>query len=298
MTPVLGHLFALLTAGCWAQNSIVYAAAGKRVGSQTVTHIRLWIALPIIFMVNFIFTGTVFPAGLSGTTYLLMGISGFLGFCVADLFIFYAFVEIGPRETLVVLTLSPIFSTVISWIFLKELLSPLQIIGILATVGGVIWVVLVEKKGRKKREKNERLGLLFAFLGAVSQACGMVLARQGLESNIHPVSANLLRICAGVIGLAVFTLLRGSFISDFRKMKDRRALLLLTSGAVIGPVIGIILTMYALTLAPVGIVTAIMQTSPVILLPVDKFVFKMKIPLGAVGGTVLAIGGAAILFLI
>ncbi len=298
MSPIIGHIFALLTAGCWAQNSIVYAAAGKRVTSRTVTHIRLWIALPVIFIVNLIFTGTLFPSGFSGSTYIYMGASGFLGFCVADLFIFYAFVEIGPRETLVVLTLSPIFSTIISWIFLHEILSPLQVLGILATIGGVIWVVLVEKKGKEKRNKNERLGLLFAFLGAASQACGMVLAKQGLASGIHPVSSNLLRICAGVAGLAVFSLIRRNFIADFRKMKDTRALLLIGTGAIIGPVLGIILTMFALTLAPVGIVTTIMQTSPIMLLPVDRFVFKKEIPWGAVGGTVLAIGGAAGLFLV
>jgi len=298
MTPILGHIFALLTAGCWAQNSIVYAAAGKRVTSQTVTHIRLWIALPIIFIVNVIFTGRLFPAGLSGSTYLLMGASGMLGFCIADLFIFFAFVEIGPRETLVVLTLSPIFSTFFSWIFIEELLSPLQILGILTTIGGVIWVVLVEKKGKEKRNRNERIGLLFAFLGAISQACGMVLAKQGLTSEIHPVSANLLRVCAGVFGLAVFALLRGRFREDFTKMRDTRALLLISTGALIGPVLGIILTMFALTLAPVGIVTTIMQTSPIILLPVDRFVFKKKVPWGAAGGTVIAIGGAALLFLV
>lgn len=298
MTPILGHLFALLTAGCWAHNSVVYAAAGKRVTSRTVTHIRLWVALPVMFIVNLAFTGGLFPTGLSGMTYLYMGASGLLGFCIADLFIFYAFVEIGPRETLVVLTLSPIFSTVFSWIFLSEILSALQVLGILATVGGVIWVVLVEKKGKEKRNKNERIGLLFAFLGAASQACGMVLAKEGLASGIHPVSSNLIRICAGTLGLSIFTLIRGNFIRDFTKMKDTRALFLIGSGALIGPVLGIILTMFALTMAPVGIVTAIMQTSPIMLLPVDKFVFKKEIPLGAVGGSVLAIGGAALLFLV
>ena len=298
MNPVLGHIFALLTAGCWAQNSVVYAAAGRRVSSQTVTHVRLWIAPPVIFIVNFIFTGGLFPTGLSGGTYLFLGASGMLGFCIADLFIFFAFVEIGPRETLVVLTLSPIFSTVISWVFLEEFLSPLQIVGILATIGGVIWVVSVEKKGKGKRNRDERKGLLFAFLGAISQALGMVLAKQGLASAIHPVSANLLRICAGVIGLAVFAVLRGRFKEDFTKMRDRRALLLISTGALIGPVLGIILTMFALTLAPVGIVTAIMQTSPIILLPVDRFIFKKDVPWGAAGGTVIAIGGAALLFLV
>ena len=64
-----------------------------------------------------------------------------------------------------------------------------------------------------------------------------------------------------------------------------------------GPVGGIISTLYALTMAPVGIVTTIMQISPIMLLPVDRFVFKKRIPVGAVFGTLMAVGGAMLLFL-
>ena len=327
---IVGQLFALVTACCWAQNSIVYSLAGRRVGSVPVTHIRLWIALPAMMLIHLIFTGTVVPLGLTGMAYLVLGISGLLGFCVADLFIFRAFVDIGHRETLVILTLSPIFSTVISWVTLHERLAPLQLTGILVTVLGVAWVVLAESgRGRKRVVDAETqvhpapipaastvpdspildsdlssgdsggykiLGFTFAVLGALAQAGGMVLAKRGIGEAVHPMSANLLRITAGLVGLILFRLLSGRFIQDFRKMRDTRALLLIGAGALVGPVLGIIMTLYALSLAPVGIVTTIMQTSPIILLPVDRFVFKKHLPVGAYAGTFLAVGGAVLLF--
>ncbi len=297
MQNVLGQLFALFTALCWAQNSVVYSFAGKRVSSRTVTHIRLWVALPVMFIVHTVFTGTLIPRGLEPSSYIYLGTSGLMGFCLADLFIFRAFVDLGPRETLVVLTLSPIFAALISWAALGELLGPIQILGICATVGGVSWVVRSESRGAEKRGRDSRLGVVFALAGALSQAVGMVLAKQGLAEGTHPVSANLLRMIAGFAGLLIFAALRRNLVKDFRKMKDGRAFLLISAGALVGPVLGIILTMYALTLAPVGIVTTIMQTSPIFLLPVDRFVFKKPIPWGALGGTVLAIGGAMLLFL-
>jgi drug/metabolite transporter (DMT)-like permease len=44
-------------------------------------------------------------------------------------------------------------------------------------------------------------------------------------------------------------------------------------------------------------VTTIMQTSPIMLLPVDRFVFKKHITAGALVATVLAICGAMLLFI-
>jgi drug/metabolite transporter (DMT)-like permease len=297
LSVLLGEFFALLTAACWAQNSIVYSFAGRRVGSNTVTHIRLWIALPAITLVHLIFTGTVYPHDLSVHSLSYLSASGFSGFFLADIFIFRAFVDVGPRETLVILTLSPIFAAVISWFALEERLAILQITGITMTIAGVIWLVLAESKNPTRKERAGHIGVIFAFLGAFSQAVGMVLAKEGLADGVHPISANFLRISAGFAGLVIYSLLRKQFVRDFRKMGDRRAFLLITAGALVGPVLGIILTLYALSMAPVGVVTTIMQTSPIMLLPIDRFVFKKQISAGALAATFLAILGAMLLFI-
>ena len=298
MYTILGQLFAVLTAACWAQNSLTYSAVGKRVGSPTVTHIRLWLAVPMILLVHLIFTGTLLPAGLPFGAYIFLGASGFVGFCLADLLIFRAFVEIGARETMVIMTMSPIFSAVLSWLLLGEKLLPLQIAGILGTVGGVSWVIIAENRRHRSNTERNPKGVAFALAGALTQAGGMILARRGLDFDVHPVSANVVRITAGLVGLVVYALLRRQLVPDFRKMTDRRSLLLLTLAAFIGPVLGIVLTLYALSWAPVGIVTALMQITPIMLLPVDRFYYKKHIPAGAVLGTFTALAGATLLFVV
>jgi drug/metabolite transporter (DMT)-like permease len=125
----------------------------------------------------------------------------------------------------------------------------------------------------------------------------MVLAKGGIVSGVHPISANTIRISAGLVGLVIFAAGRRRLVEDFRRMADRKALLLTAAGALVGPVLGIVLTLYAFQWAPVGIVTTLMQTSPILLLPVERFFFKKRLPLQAVAGTVLAIGGAALLFI-
>jgi len=295
MYVLLGYLFALITSACWTQNSIIYTFVGKRVGSSTVTHIRLWIAFPAAVIINFIFTGSFLPVNFSRLSYIFISSSGIFGFFIADLFIFKAFQQIGARKTMVLMTLSPIFSAVISWIVFSEVLTIMQIIGILITIAGVILVIMVESK--KTANPSRPIWIIFALTGALTQAIGMVLAKAGLSEGIHPISANVIRIGSGLAGLAVFTLLRGKFITDFKKMEDKRSLNLLIAAALVGPVFGMLLALYAFLWAPVGIVTTLMQLTPIMLLPIDRFYLKKHIPSGAVIGTLVAVAGAGVLFI-
>lgn len=300
MNIIIGQLAAVLTAACWAQNSIIYAHVGRKIGSTAVTHMRLWLALPMVIALNLIFTGELFPLGLPAEVYINFGISGLIGFFIADLLIFKAFVDLGPRETLVIMTLSPIFSSLISWMLYSETLGGFQILGILVTIAGVIWVIWADSSrgGNTQRDTQKIRGVLFALGGMLTQSIGMVLAKGGMDSGIHAVSGNLLRTVAGLAGLAVFAALRKEFFRDFGKMKHRRSLILLLFAATAGPVLGVIMALFAMSRAPVGIVTAIMQISPIMLLPVEVFWQKKKLSFGAVAGTFLAIGGTVLLFVI
>lgn len=297
MEMFLGQFLALLTAACWAQNSIIYSYIGKRVSSQTVAHIRLWIALPLILAVHLLFTGVLYPTGLSLQTYIYLYSSGLVGFFIADLLIFYAFVDLGPRETLVIMTSSPIFSALLTWIFLGEALTLMQFGGVVVTISGVMWVIYEDRRSSTSPKKHYARGVLIAFGGSLTQAIGMVLAKGGMADQVHPVSANTLRITAGLIGLVIYALMRKQFIRDFVKLKNIRLALLLASAAFVGPVLGIILTLAAFSLVPVGVATALSQLSPVLLLPVERFFLKKRIRPGAVLGTLTAISGAVILFL-
>ncbi len=295
MEHILGQLLALLIALCWAQNSLIYSFTGRAIGSRTVAHIRLWIALPLIFIAHQIFLGSWFPTGFSTMTYLLLALSGVIGFFIADLLIFQSYVLLGPRETLVILTSSPIFIVILSTIFLDEQIYLLQFIGIIVTVAGVMWVIYSESE---KRERSHTLkGLIIGFSGSLTQSIAMILSKAGMAEGIHPVSANLLRIGAGFIGLVIFVSLKKEFLSDFRKVRSIRLILLITSAALAGPIIGIALTLYAITLAPVGVITAISQVSPILLLPIEKYIFKKKIGLSTIAGTLIAITGTVILLL-
>ncbi len=69
------------------------------------------------------------------------------------------------------------------------------------------------------------------------------------------------------------------------------------AGAVVGPFIGVWFSLIAVQHAPVGIASTLTSLTPIMLIPLSRIVFKESITWRAVGGTLLAVAGTAILFL-
>lgn len=293
MSSISGQLAALIVALCWAQNSILYSSAGRRAGSYSVAHIRLWIALPMVILLNLLFTGELLPAGYQLNSYLYLLSSGVIGFFLADILIFRAYVLIGGRKTLVILTSSPILTAIAGTLYLDQHLDLLQLSGILTTVLGII-LVLFSRDRAERAENEEGKGVLFAWLGALCQAAAMIGSAAGMGEGIHPVSANYLRILAGFVCFVLYSLITGRFLDDFRAM-DRKVVTSITAAAAAGPILGISLTMYALSVANAAVVTAISQISPVILLIYERIFLQAKPARGSILGTVTATLGVALL---
>lgn len=158
---IIGELLALFTAFCWAQNSVFYSITGKRVSSSTTAHIRLWITLPFMLLIHFLFYKTFFPFNEPLKAYIYISLSGFFGYFFADLMIFKSFVDLGPRETTVILTLTPIFSSILSYFIFSQSLTLLKIAGIAVTITGIITVIIGDspeyKFYLKKRTINNNL---------------------------------------------------------------------------------------------------------------------------------------------
>ena len=126
-----------------------------------------------------------------------------------------------------------------------------------------------------------------------------VLADAGMTEAIPAVSANVVRILFGLFALIIFATVRKSFLHDFARFTGKagnKALLLIFAAAIVGPVLGIILNLQALKMAPVGVVTTLSQLTPVMLLPLERFIMKRHIKGLSVVGTFIAVSGSVLLF--
>jgi drug/metabolite transporter (DMT)-like permease len=141
------------------------------------------------------------------------------------------------------------------------------------------------------------VGVLLGAGGALGQALGLVLAKQGLVGEFPSLSAALIRMVTAVIVIWAFTLAQGRARTVWRALGDRKALVPIVGGALTGPFAGVWLSMVAVQRAPVGIASTLMAMSPIMLIPLSRWAFHERVSPRAVVGTAVALVGAAIIFL-
>ena len=300
----MGEIAAVVTSLCWSLNSIQFTLAGRRVGSEVVNRGRLILAVMYLSLTHLVTRGELWPSHAELFRWGWLGLSGVIGLVIGDGCLFQSFLYIGPRRAMLLMTLVPVISTLAAWVWLGEVLRPTEIGAILLTVAGIAWVVSERHRDQAPHPSESGgkhhyvLGVLLGLGGAFGQALGLVTAKYGTAGGFSALSATLIRMLIATAVIWLLSLFRGQAGSTVRALADRRALLFIVGGSLIGPFIGVWLSIVAVQQAPVGIASTLMALSPIILIPLDHWVFHAKISSRSVVGTVVALAGATILFLV
>jgi drug/metabolite transporter (DMT)-like permease len=305
MTPNLGEIAALLTAMCYSISSLFFTTAGKKFGPLVSNRLRLVVAILLLGITHWIVFGRPIPLDAGVERWFWLGTSGIVGLAIGDLFLFQAYVSLGPRLGLLFLSLSPALASLLAWLFLGEILSGGNIFGIILTLSGITWVVMESNMNGKSSKGNNpevlgsinRKGIFAGLIAATGQAFGVVLAKFGLVNNFPALSGNVIRMSAAFLALWLVTIIQGQVISTVRQANYQRSgLLYILGGAIFGPLIGVSLSLFAIQNTNIGIASTIIALPPIFLLPVGLFLYKEKISWQAIAGTLIAVAGVGLLF--
>jgi drug/metabolite transporter (DMT)-like permease len=121
------------------------------------------------------------------------------------------------------------------------------------------------------------------------------VARRGLDGAISPLSGTLIRMLVATLCLWIFTLAARRWKDGLAVVKDRKALVFTTAGAVTGPFLGVWLSLVAVQHAKVGVASALMALVPILILPLVRIVFHERVSPRALLGTLATIGGVILL---
>ena len=294
----IGEIAALATSFFFAVTAIIFTSTGRMVGSQVTNRMRLLFALVYLIILNTFLFREPLPFSAEPSRWMWLSVSGIVGLSLGDAFLFQALISLGARLGTLLLSLAPIFGSVIAWVLFGETLTVMQITGIVTALAGIGWVVMSHEEPVDTPHGHTRRGVIFGVLAALGQAVGLVLSKQGMAGDFSPFQANAIRMLAAASFIWVWTLFEGQANATLTALREKpKVLRLLALGALVGPVLGVTSSLLAVQHAEIGVASTLMALPPVIILPISYFAFKEKFGWQAVAGTVIAIAGVAILFL-
>lgn len=290
-----GELVSLGTAFFWAMTVTLFEYAGKSLGSLVVNTLRLFYGLFFIGFILLITQGYFMAStSIEGWTYLLF--SGLLGFIIGDFFLFQAFIDIGGRLSLLLYSTTPIFGAIIDYLVFGETLELFSIIGISMTLLGIGFAVHSRSQGKIKNKHLLR-GSIFAVIGAMGQASGLIFSKLGLSEGLSAFEVTQMRILVGLVGFLIILMIRGKLHAIPKSYHHKKASIAMVFGSITGPVLGIWSSIYAMQFAPIGITTTIAQLNTILIIPISMIFFKERIHLKEMIAALIAFSGVALLFL-
>lgn len=298
-----GEIFALITSFCWTVSALSYESAGKKIGTVPMNLIRMLIAFVFVSLYTLVVRGKILPFDADSGTWFWLLISGLVGFVIGDIMLFQAFVTIGARVSMLVMSLVPPITAILGWMILGETMTGKQILAMMVTVSGIAMVMLKRKKkvngdGNSKPGKISVtiIGLLLALGGAAGQAGGLVISKKGM-GNYDAFAASQIRIIAGVAGYLIIISIAGLWKKTFAGLKNISAMKAVTLGSFVGPFLGVSFSLIAVKYTSTGIAATLTSLAPVIIILPSMLINKEKISFIEVAGAVISVAGVALFFL-
>lgn len=296
MNPLLGVGFGLTVAVFWALSPIAHAAAGRRIGAFPTL---LWrsVLASLLLIGTVLVAGSPFPRGDAAVT---MSVSGLTGVGIGDVLIYEAFVTLGPRRSVQLLALGPVFAFLIAWLALGETVVPVALAGAALVLGASAAAVWIERRAVPTGAEPGRVttrGVVCAIGGAALLGVGAVLARRAylLDPGMDPLMGAAIRVLSASAMLWIWPLARGDVPRLVRLLADRVALNRILIGTLLGPYLGMLAYVAAFQHLEAGLVLTLVSLSPLVILPAVAWRYRSRIGTEVILAAAAAVAGVALI---
>jgi drug/metabolite transporter (DMT)-like permease len=186
---------------------------------------------------------------------------------------------------------------------LGETVNLIGIAGIIITVGGVIWLTL-SKKDRAAAElagfSRDKKGIAYGIIGALCQGTGLVLSKLGMDyysEKLPTMHAVWIRLMFAFTAAFFASLFLKRLIQNSKPIfrNENNGIPYMVMGTLLGPVAGVTLSLLAIQKLEVAVAQTIFALLPIVVLPVNFFVYKEKITAQSILACLVAIVGVFLL---
>lgn len=276
ISPYLGQIYSILCAIIWAIAVILFKKSGETVHPIALNLFKNIIAI-ILFYLTIVVLGQKLFHPAPFKQYLIFIISGISGMAIADTLYFMCLNQIGAGLLAIVASLHSPFIIFLSFLFLNENLTIIQILGVVLIVIAVLLTMRIKNSEHLSRKKL-LLGILWGVLSVMTTAIGVVIIKPYLK-QVSLLWAIEIRLIAGFITLLIITFFLPNRIKIFSSLKTMKGIGYSLSGTFVGTYLALLIWLAGIKYTQASIASALNQTSSVFVFIFAALILKEKITL-------------------
>lgn len=287
---LLGVLAALASALAWAVGSILFRRIGERASPSAMNLTKSLIGI-VILGVAVVLTGVT---RVDAESFWRLAASGLLGIAVGDTLFFAALVRLDPRLTLLLATVGHVFTVILAALLLDERPGPVAWGGIALVIAGVGWVLQAGAEPGQATGEGRFVGVVCGVLSAFATSTGLLFAKTGV-ANVSTLEATWIRLAAGVVGVALWSALRGHLREDLGALRLPgfvREIAIAVSVVMFG---GFWLSLVSLKYTHAAVATALAATEPIFILPLAWLWLGDRVGARAILAATVAVVGVVLI---
>ena len=287
---------ALLAAACWAVSSLFSALPAQRLGAFAFSRWRMLFASLLLWALALMGGGW---RSLDASAMGLLALSGLIGIFVGDTALFACMNRLGPRRSGVLFATHALFSAVLAWAFLSEVIWGWALLGSGLLIGGVMMAIVWGKRsdelhGWEQTRGPLAVGVGLGLLAALCQSVATLMLKPLMTTGIDAVAASAVRMSMALAAHAVLLGLGWQAAKARAALRWNDAGLIFMSAAV-AMALGMTLILEAMRHGQAGLVAVLSSVTPIMILPLLWLVYRRRPAVGAWLGAALAVVGTTLI---
>lgn len=305
-----GEVLSLIVALMWTFTALFAEMASKRIGALTLNVWRMILSILLLGSSLWLMCGRPWPQFTTPEVWGWFLASGFMGFVFGDYCLFNSYLLIGSKFGQLFMTLASPFAAFTAWVIMGERMSWLGLMGMFITLIGIGISILGKSESGQRRLKLPLRGILLGVGAGMGQGVGLVLSKLGMVSyaanipveatqvaDMMPFAGTLIRAVMGLLGFGGAMLLTHQTHTMSRAWTDHRGALAGMGAIILGPFLGVSLSLLAVNMTHAGVAQTLMSLTPVFILWPSRWIFGTKVTAQEVIGAIIAVVGASLFFI-
>ena len=251
---MLGITLAILSAAASGFSVVIVGRHSKKSNPFNVSVLISAVGLVILWPLAFVLTdfGTANMEGI-----VLFALGGLLTPGLVRLFYYNGLTKLGTSVNSSIFSVYPLYTALLAVLFLSEILTPQNWIGVVSIVLGVIFVEFTSREANNG-EKSVRKSLVFPVLGGLTLGASAIIRKSALNLFDAPVLGVAIAYTFSFLLYAVMF----AFSKPTRKEMSLRKDFRLFWVAGVGQALSWIFSFYALSVEKVSVITPLLSIEP------------------------------------